>query len=114
MSARLIDVLVFDGCPNVELTVARVREAIALAGCDATVRVVDVETEARARELAFLGSPSVRVDDVDVEQAAQSRNDYGLQCRIYDAEGRLQGAPPTAWIASALRRAHAEAARHGT
>jgi hypothetical protein len=103
MSARRVDVLVFDGCPNVDLTVARVREAIALTGRDATVRVVHVETEARAKELAFLGSPSVRVDDVDVEEAAQSRNGYGLQCRLYDAGGRLEGAPPAAWIAAALQ-----------
>jgi hypothetical protein len=114
MSARRVDVLVFDGCPNVDLTVARVREAIALTGRDATVRVVHVETEARAKELAFLGSPSVRVDDVDVEEAAQSRNEYGLQCRIYDAEGRLEGAPPTAWIAAALRRAREEETGRGT
>jgi hypothetical protein len=103
MSACRVDVLMFDGCPNVELTLARVREAVAAVGGEVAVRVVRVETEERARELAFLGSPSVRVDDVDVQEDAWSATNYGLQCRIYEEAGRLEGAPPAAWITAALR-----------
>ena len=104
MSARTVEVLFFDGCPNVEPTLERVRAAIAQAGADGvSVRLVKVETSEHAQEVGFLGSPSVRVDGADVETSARSRGDFALQCRIYDAgDGRLEGAPPVQWIHAAL------------
>jgi hypothetical protein len=50
----------------------------------------------------FLGSPTVHVDGLDVEPDAVTRDDYGLQCRVYWHDGRLEGAPPSRWIAAAL------------
>jgi hypothetical protein len=103
MSKRHVEVLVFDGCPNVDMTVERAHAAIMKANIPADVRVVRVESEEDANRLHFLGSPSVRVDGVDIEQSATSRDDFGLQCRVYTVGSRLEGAPPTDWIASALR-----------
>ncbi len=100
-----IDVLIFDGCPNIEPTLKRVRAAITAAQReeDAIIRVVRIETDEDAQRERFLGSPSVRVDGVDVEQAARARTDFGLQCRVYSVGERLDGAPPVEWIGSALR-----------
>jgi hypothetical protein len=50
---------------------------------------------------------SVRVNGLDVDVSARTRSDLGLQCRIYAFEGRILGAPPTPWIAEALRADHA-------
>jgi hypothetical protein len=61
-----------------------------------------VESEEDAKRLRFVGSPTVRVDGADVEPAAAAREDFALQCRVYQVDGRLEGAPPTSWIASAL------------
>lgn len=102
MTSHRIDVLVFDGCPNASLALDRVEEALRSAPQQATVRVVRVETEARAQETGFLGSPSVRVDDVDVEPAARARTDCGLQCRVYPTADGIELAPPVAWIVAAL------------
>ena len=106
MSTRTVEVLFFDGCPNVEPTLERVRAAISQAGAGAdgvSVRLVKVETSEHAHEVGFLGSPSVRVDGADVETSARSRGDFALQCRVYDAGGgRLEGAPPVQWIHAAL------------
>ena len=102
-SKRHVEVLVFDGCPNVDVTVERARAAITKANIPADVRVVRVESDEDAKRLHFLGSPSVRVDGVDIEPSATSRDDFGLQCRVYTVGSRLEGAPPTDWIASALR-----------
>jgi hypothetical protein len=103
MSERQVEVLVFDGCPNVDATLASARAAVQSENVRANVRLVRVGSDEEARHLRFLGSPTVRVDGVDVDGTAERRDDYGLQCRLYTVGGRLQGAPPADWIASALR-----------
>jgi hypothetical protein len=100
---KQVEVLVFEGCPNVEATVAAARQAVGLAKVAADVRVVCVESDDAAKRLRFLGSPTVRVDGLDVEAGAKDRADFGLQCRVYSVEGRYQGSPPVDWIAAALR-----------
>lgn len=105
MSSARVEVLYFDGCPNVEPTLARVREAMAAAGIDATtsVSLTLVVDDAAAIRDRFLGSPTVRVDGRDVDPAASERRDYGLSCRVYLVDGRYDGAPPARWIVEALR-----------
>ena len=102
---RKVEVLVFEGCPHVEATLAQVRAAVASTNEAADVSVVLVESTEAASGLRFLGSPTVRVDGVDIESSANARDDYGLQCRVYSIDGRLRGTPPAEWIASALRGA---------
>jgi len=103
MSERRVEVLVFDGCPNLEATLDRARAAVAATNTRADVELVRVESDEEAKRLRFLGSPTVRVDGVDVDGSAKSRDDFGLQCRIYSVGRRLEGAPPMDWIAAALR-----------
>jgi hypothetical protein len=109
MSERRVEVLVFDGCPNLEATLERARAAVAAANAHAEVQLVRVESDEDAKRLRFLGSPTVRVDGVDVDGSAKQRDDFGLQCRIYSVGGRLEGAPPIDWIAAALRGEPADA-----
>ena len=103
MSKRLVEVLVFDGCPNLEVTLQRARDAVIGAAPSAEVRLVKVVSDEEAQRLRFLGSPTVRVDGADIDPTATERDDFGLQCRVYSVAGRLVGAPPAEWIASALR-----------
>lgn len=100
---KIVEVLFFDGCPNIEVAAKHARDAIARAGVDAEVRLVRVEGD--ASRLRFLGSPTVRVDGRDVDDTASARTDFGFQCRVYSIDGRLVGAPPVAWIEAALRDA---------
>ncbi len=110
MRKRDVEVLVFDGCPNVDVALERARAAVASANVPAEVRLVRVQNDDEAMRLRFLGSPTVRVDGVDIDPSAENRDDFGLQCRLYVVGGRLEGAPPTDSIASALRREATNAA----
>ena len=65
----------------------------------AQVAEVVVRTDEDARRLHFLGSPSIRVNGVDIEPGADARRDYALACRIYGSSGL----PERALLASALR-----------
>lgn len=40
-----------------------------------------------AVRLRFLGSPTVRIDDVDIEPAARLRTGFGIMCRTYEQGG---------------------------
>jgi hypothetical protein len=66
--------------------------------------VVYVENEQVASRLHFVGSPTVRVDGLDVDPAANALDTYGLRCRVYDVGGHVDGAPPSTWIEAALRK----------
>ncbi len=98
----LVEILYFDGCPNVDLAVARARAAAVAAGASVDLRMVPVEGEAEAQRQRFIGSPTVRVDGVDVEPSARARTDFGMQCRVYSVGDRLEGAPPVRWVKAAM------------
>ena len=78
-----IEVLYFEGCPNHQPTVDRVREILGRLGLDEEVVELEIQGPEDARHLRFLGSPSVRVNGVDIEPAACTRTDYGFACRTY-------------------------------
>jgi hypothetical protein len=79
MSERRVEILVFEGCPNLEATLERARTAVALANVLADIRLLRIETDAQAKRERFLGSPTVRVDGTDVEPTARQRIDFGLR-----------------------------------
>lgn len=100
-----IDLLSFDGCPNVEATREVIEDALRLESVNAAIHFVRVETAEAARKMRFLGSPSVRVDGTDVEPSANARTAYGLMCRTYnDNAGAHARTPPIEMIRAAIRR----------
>jgi len=97
-----LELLYFDGCPAHERLLPTLR---ALADANGVaLRLRSIESVEDAERERFLGSPSVRVDGVDVEPGADERRDYGLKCRLYPAAGEQPGLPRREWIEHALRR----------
>ncbi len=89
-----IEVLYFPDCPNYVPALALVHEVLAETGIQAQVELVRVETEADAQRLQFIGSPTVRVNGLDVDfRAASVAKDFGLRCRLYGDDGRVLGWP---------------------
>jgi hypothetical protein len=99
---KRIDVLVFQGCPNVDATL-RTRAALAATCVQANVDLVYVKDHEHAERLRSVGSPTVRVHGIDVDPNVVERFDFGLQCRLYSVAGALEGLPPEEWIAAALQ-----------
>jgi arsenate reductase (thioredoxin) len=69
-------------------------------GPGVTVERIDVDTPERAAELAFAGSPSFRVNGVDIEGATRPRGT--LDCRVYEGDS---GMPPEWLVEAAVLRA---------
>jgi hypothetical protein len=57
-----------------------------------------------AQKFGFLGSPSIRIDGIDVEPGAPEIKTFGFGCRTYsDEEGRRSGLPAVDLIQQAAR-----------
>jgi len=102
-----VEILYFDGCPSHEPLSASVRRLLTETGVDADMELRRVESVAGAEAARFLGSPTVRVDGVDVDPGAAAREDFGLKCRLYRSADGARGTPPEEWIRAALTRAGA-------
>lgn len=102
-----IELLYFDGCPSHAAFLPRLRELLAQARVDAPIAERRVQSDADARRERFLGSPTLRVDGVDVDPDAGERTDFGLKCRLYRSADGLSGAPRDQWVLDALHRARA-------
>jgi hypothetical protein len=95
-----IEVLYFEDCPNHLPTVERIDAVLREESCSADVREVLVPDVQTAQRVNFLGSPTVRVNGIDIEPAALDRKDFGLMCRRYAG-----GAPSHELIRAAVRSA---------
>lgn len=98
----MVELLYFDGCPSYEWFLPRLRALVAEAGIGGEVQLRRVESPEAAVAERFLGSPTIRVDGVDVEPGADTRSDFGLNCRLYSTPDGLQGTPRAAWVVKAL------------
>ncbi|MBI3159444.1 MAG: hypothetical protein HYZ26_07585 [Chloroflexi bacterium] len=84
-----IEVLYSPQCIGYLPALKLVQEVLAETDITAQVELVRVETEAEAQRLQFIGSPTVRVDGLDVEPYVTfGRNDFGLRCRVYREGGQ--------------------------
>jgi len=99
-----VSFLYYEECPSHEQALGRLREVMAEEGISCEVEVIEVETEDQARELRFVGSPTIRVDWEDIDSPDDAR--YVLACRAYRLEDdRISPLPSKDMIGRALRSA---------
>ena len=98
-----VSFLYYEDCPSYDLALERLREVMDEEGVPGgEVEVIKVETEEQARELRFVGSPTIRVDGQDIDPPSGSR--YALTCRAYRlADGRISPLPSKDMMQRALR-----------
>lgn len=97
-----IEVLYFDGCPNHKPALERVRQVLAEEGLFAEVLEVNVSEPSIAQKVGFLGSPSIRVNGLDVEPEARRARAYGMMCRTYTVNGQREGLPSCETLRQAM------------
>src|SRR5260370_39722389 len=101
-----IEVLYFDGCPNYKPSVERVRQLLREEDVSAEVLEVHVSDASVAQNIGFLGSPSGRVNGLDVEAEARTAHEYGMMCRMYVVNGRREGLPSREMLHRAIWEAN--------
>lgn len=100
-----IELLVFDGCPNSEPTEKLIRETMSELGGDGNIEVVTVTDNDDAVAKKFLGSPSIRVNGIDLEIEEDATTQYSMRCRIYRTDESQSGVPPKELLTKAIQSA---------
>jgi hypothetical protein len=96
-----VEVLYFDGCPTYVAATRIVSEVLSKLGMDAGVELVGVNSDQEAERLRFPGSPTIRVDGMDLFPIAE-RGIWALGCRTYATPEGLKGYPTREMILEAL------------
>jgi hypothetical protein len=105
MPVPLIELLWWEGCPSWPRALDDLRAAVADAGLDPGEIVVrEVSRDGEAEAEGFVGSPTIRVDGVDVQPPGEDAP-AGLTCRIYRLrDGRVSPNPDPEDLRAALAR----------
>jgi hypothetical protein len=101
-----IAILHVPDCPNLDLTRSRVSAALDQTGVEASVGVVLVDGPTAADELGMHGSPTITIDGHD---PFDHEGRGSMSCRLYWADGRIDGAPGVEELIAAIARAQCQA-----
>lgn len=99
-----IEVLYFENCPNVRPAAERLKSVLRQEGVAAEVTEIQIEDEAAARKLEFPGSPTIRIDGLDVDVDARRGTAVVFACRRYEG-----GLPSEDMIRRAVKEAQGRA-----
>lgn len=81
-----VELFYLEGCPNVRPTMDRLRHV--LNGCGLLLPIMEIQVgDEEATKFQFLGSPTIRIDGVDIEPSARQRAGFGIMCRTYQGSG---------------------------
>lgn len=95
-----VEILYSADCPNFLPARDRLKAILAEEGFNADL----LEIEVIGSEPGFIGSPTIRVNGLDIEAGARELEVNGAACRLYDG-----GLPSESMIRMALREAYERA-----
>jgi hypothetical protein len=105
MDSVRIEFLFEPECSSTDVALSRLREVTNEEGHDGSIEVVEVATDELAATLRFIGSPTIRIDGIDIDPPGDETR-YALTCRAYRLpDGRITPYPPKELIRTALRGA---------
>ena len=99
-----IELFYFDDCPSYERAQENLTDALRLEELAQEVEMVPVASEADAQVKRFIGSPTIRINGIDIEGPEAEEKGYGYGCRIYAQNGCTAGWPSVERIRQALKR----------
>ncbi|HEY1216731.1 MAG TPA: hypothetical protein VGE93_24160, partial [Bryobacteraceae bacterium] len=97
-----IEVLYIADCPHHQPAVKRVHEMLRAIGRTGVVEEIEIRSNADAEAWRFIGSPTVRVNGLDIEPEARAIRHFGVGCRSYAEAGHRSGLPSRDLIRRAL------------
>jgi hypothetical protein len=103
-----VELLYWDGCPSHPQALSDLQAAMRDVGLDPkTIVVRHIASDDAADGERFVGSPTIRIDGVDVSDPGDEP--VGLTCRVYYLrDGRVSAVPDPDDLRAALRRALTE------
>ena len=99
-----VEVLYVAECPSHHAAVTLVRDVLNSEGVVAEVREVLVKDDSMATDLAFSGSPTIRINGRDVARECSEAMAFALSCRLYPGSAEI-GLPPIEMVRRAVVKA---------
>ncbi len=97
-----IEFLFTPGCPAAWPALRLLRQVMGEEHCEARVIVRVITGREEAIKVRFHGSPTIRIDGVDIEGPSVERDGYHLRCRTYHPHGSHLCVPHAETIRQAL------------
>ncbi len=96
----------FDDCPSYRQALENLARALQLEQLPDEVEMIPVADAdaADAEAKRFIGSPTIRIDGIDVEGSVAETRGYAYGCRVYTDGSRMLGWPSVDQIRQALQR----------
>ena len=85
----------FEGCPSYIETAKNLKDAMEDIGVKANFKMIEVINPEDAIAKKFLGSPTIRVNGMDIEH---KDGNYVFGCRVYSIDGKILGTPTKEFI----------------
>ncbi len=98
-----VELLWFSDCPNHETTRQLLAATVDRLAPGTRIDDIDATDPAVAAAVRFPGSPTIRINGIDIEPGFSDPGDYTPRCRLYRSSAGLRGVPDPAWIEDALR-----------
>jgi hypothetical protein len=96
-----VEILHIDDCPSWQDGLRNMKEALLGEKLPGNINLVLVEDNQKAESLKFLGSPSFRINGMDLWP--EERQQYALGCRVYGTSDGLKGVPTVEMLREKIR-----------
>ena len=94
-----IEFLYFEGCPSYIEALENLKQVLQEEDVDAVLELINVDSFEKTAKVGFYGSPSIRIDGLDMEGQT---GDFSYSCRIYEINGKSTGLPGKDYIREKL------------
>lgn len=95
----------FEGCPNHHAAREILDDVLAAKNVDAKVELIEVPDLETGERVKFPGSPTIRINGVDVDPDYEDTGDYTPRCRVYMTPDGYKCVPEREWIEVAVETA---------
>ena len=100
-----IQYLYWEGCESYKKGLERLFRVLEEKHIKNDVEVIKIGTEKEARRWNFIGSPTILIDDEDIDPGGGEGHNPSLTCRVYRWEdGRFSPLPSEQMIKNALKK----------
>ena len=73
-----VEVLYSEGCLRTPLTIARIQEISDKIGVEIDLSTMEIDTFDKIMEWNFIGSPTVRINGVDIDPSSRGKSFQGF------------------------------------
>ena len=94
-----IQFLYFEDCPPYKQGLENLKQALKELNLPADFEMININSDEKAKEYNFIGSPTIRINSQDIDHKAREAKVTGYKgCRIYQTEEGIKGTPTVEMI----------------